>query len=221
MDIGKMTIATYLIQREIDERLREIEDNWYMYIFDRLKSSFDHFDRNNIGFITFNYDRSLEQFFFEALKSRFKKSDTECSQKLANIPIIHLYGQLGLLPWQDGDGFQYTPKLLITRIRNAMANLKLINDERHMKESEEFSEAVEMIKWAEHIYFLGFSFDETNLKRLNTQLMNGKYLVGTALGIERTKLAWISRFFRDTAGRDIELINTDVLTLLKERLPYE
>ena len=221
MDMGKMAIAAHLIPCEKDEYLRKIQDNWYMYLFDRLKLSFDNFDRNGVAFITFNYDRSLEQFLFEALKCRFGKTDSECCQKLKNIPILHFYGQLDSLPWQGENGFSYSHELLISRIRNARTNLKLINDERQMKDSKEFSEAVEMIKWAEHIYFLGFGFDEINLERLNIQLMNGKSLVGTALGIERTKLAWINRFFRDKAGRDIEFINTDVLTLLKERLPYE
>lgn len=221
MNMGKMAIAAQLIPHENDESLRRIDDNWYMYLFDRLKFSFDHFDRNQIAFITFNYDRSLEQFLFEALKCRFKKTDLECYQKLKNIPILHFYGQLDSLPWQGENSFSYSPELLISRIRNAKTNLKLINDERQMKDSKEFNETVEMIKWAEHIYFLGFGFDDTNLERLNIQLMRGKYLIGTALGIERTRLAWINRFFRDKANTEIDLINMDVLNLLKERLPYE
>lgn len=221
MNVGKMAIATYLIQYENDDRLRDINNNWYMYLFDRLKSSFDDFEKNTIAFITFNYDRSLEQFFFEALKSRFGKSNSECSQKLKSIHIVHLYGQLDLLPWQDNSGMPYSSKLLTPRIRNAQKNIKLINDERHIKESEEFKKAYDLMNWAEKIYFLGFSFDETNLRRLNTQLMKGKSIIGTSLGLEPSKRRWLKNFFRDTADREIELFDKDVSALLKENLDYE
>jgi len=223
MDIGKMAIATYLIQCERDERLRQIDGNWYMYLFDRLKSSFDDFEKNAIAFITFNYDRSLEQFSFEALRNRFGKSHFECSQKLKNIKMLHLYGQLDPLPWQseNDNGFSYVNNLFIPRIKNAQVNLKLINDERHIEESKEFNQAFELIQWAEHIYFLGFSFDETNLRRLNIQLMKGKYIIGTSLDLESTKVTWTKKFFRSMTGDSIQLLNTDVLTLLKEHLHYE
>ena len=95
MEVGKINIAAFLINHEEDRNLRLATDkNWYMYLYDRLKVSFDEFDKNNISFITFNYDRSLEQFLFEAVLCRFGKSPKECAEKLKSIPIVHLYGQL-------------------------------------------------------------------------------------------------------------------------------
>ncbi len=222
MDIGKMAIAAYLIQYENDSRLRNSEDNWYMYLYKRLKSSFEDFDKNNIYFITFNYDRSLEQFLFEALRSTFKKPINECAEKLTKIPIVHLYGQLDFLPWQNSNNKLYSSNNdLIERIRNAKYNLKLISDERNVSESEEFKNAYGLIEKARNIYFLGFSFDETNLKRLNIKLMKGKRVVGTALGLEPTRKNWIRGYFSDNTGSSINLFDTDSLSLVKELLEFE
>lgn len=222
MDIGKMAIAAYLIQYENDSRLRNSEDNWYMYLYKRLKSSFEDFDKNNIYFITFNYDRSLEQFLFEALRSTSKKPIKECAEKLTKIPIVHLYGQLDFLPWQNSNNKLYSSNNdLIERIRNAKYNLKLISDERNVSESEEFKNAYGLIEKARNIYFLGFSFDETNLERLNIKLMRGKRVVGTALGLEPTRMKWIRGYFSDNTGSSIDLFDKDSLSLVKEHLEFE
>ena len=220
MDVGKISIGAYLISCEDDKKLREIPDNWYMYLFDRLKSSFEDFDKNNISFITFNYDRSLEQFFFEALKNRFNRIDQECAAKLKKIPIVHLYGQLDLLPWQSNDGVPYSANYN-ARLRNAKKNIKLFSDNQNVNESEEFQEAYKLIQKSQRIYFLGFGFDEINLERLNVQLMKGKELFGTSLGIEESKKRWLKGHFEEKINTNLFLFDLDTLELLKEYLKIE
>jgi hypothetical protein len=222
MDIGKMAIATYLIQFEKDEKLRGSEDNWYMYLYGRLKSSFEDFDKNKISFITFNYDRSLEQFLFEAVRSTFNKPTNECAERVNKFPIVHLYGQLDFLPWQNPKGRSYSHTIdFIKRIRESVNNLELISDERDVSNSEEFQKAYGLIEKARNIYFLGFSFDETNLKRLNIKLMKGKRVIGTALGLERTKRNWTTAYFGEKRGSIINLEDMDSLSLVKEYLEFE
>jgi len=155
MKIGKLSIAAYLINYEVDSILRSSINNWYMYLYDRLNVSFDIFHQNNISFITFNYDRSLEQFIFEAVRYRFGKSPKECVEKLTNIPIVHLYGQLDPLPWQQGKhGKEYHPnKHLFDRIRSATDNIKLISDERDISKSHDFQKAYYLINNAQRIFF--------------------------------------------------------------------
>ncbi|MDP2939478.1 MAG: hypothetical protein Q8O13_05330 [Candidatus Omnitrophota bacterium] len=222
MNIGKMTIASYLLPCERDQRLRDSGDNWYMYLYDRLKSSFEEFDKNEISFITFNYDRSLEQFLFEALANQFNKSYQECAEKIKNIPIIHLYGQLDFLPWQNGNGFPYLyQKDSFVRLRNARDNIKLLTEEREVGESQEFQAAYKLIEKADKIYILGFSFDETNLERLNVSLMKDKTITATAYELERSKRRWVEQHFRSKINTDIFLLELDALSLLKEHLAIE
>ena len=196
-----------------------------MYLYSRMNSLFEDFDKNKISFITFNYDRSLEQFLFKALKSTFNKPEKECAEKLSKIPIVHLYGQLDPLPWQakEGEDFPYLPAHKIAgRIVKARENIKLISEERDVEKSEAFKEAYELIKKAKKIYFLGFSFDETNLKRLNIELMQGKSVYCTSLGLEKSIQHWVQyEYFKEKKRETIELHPCDVLSLLKDKLKYE
>jgi hypothetical protein len=223
MDIGKIFIARMLITYEIDNNLRTTEKNWYMYLFDRLKVSFGQLDQNNISFITFNYDRSLEQFLFESIKNQFGRGSTECEEMMKNFfPIVHLYGQLDPLPWQGQNGKEYSStENLIERLRAAPVNIKLISNERDIEKSEEFQKAYKLIEWADRIFFLGFSFDKTNLERLNISLMNQKEIIATSHGLEKTKVDWVNTYFAKRSCVNIKLINFDALSLLQGHLEIE
>jgi hypothetical protein len=223
MNIGKIIIAWYIIRCEDDNRLRNSENNWYMYLFSRIKDSFEKLDQNKISFITFNYDRSLEQFLFEAIRSLFNKKPDECAAKIANIPIVHLYGQLDLLPWQDENGKVYSPRADIDdRLWLAPKNIKLISDERNIEKSEEFKKAYDLIRNADRIYFLGFGFDEDNLKRLKISRMQNKKIISTALGLEQSKLQWLQKNFTKMTGKKIALHkDKDAFSLLKNELMIE
>jgi hypothetical protein len=200
MAIGKINIAAYIIRHEHDAHLRVTQNNWYMYLFDRLNRSIDKINEKKISFITFNYDRSLEQFLFEAVKSRFGPDNINAIEIMKSIPIVHLYGQLDLLQWQGREGSVYNAdKKYINRLRSAPINIKLISSERdngNPSVSAEFNKAHELIRESEQVFMLGFGFDETNLDRLHVELMAGKRLCTTGVGIDVVKKRWIDNYFR-------------------------
>ena len=68
--LGKLAITNALIPFENIDPLFS-PDSWYTLFFNMLNSKFDDFEKNKISFITFNYDRSLEQFLMTTLKNRF------------------------------------------------------------------------------------------------------------------------------------------------------
>ena len=71
------------------------------YLYQHLAvPTLEEFHQNDVGFITYNYDRTLEQFMLTALANTYGKDETTCAEILAHIPIIHLHGRLGYLPWQ-------------------------------------------------------------------------------------------------------------------------
>ena len=147
LDIGKTAIAAALIPQELTHNLFEAwimrrqkgddsKKNWYQYLFHQLDTSFDNFDKNQIAFITFNYDRSLEQYLYTSLRSKYKKkSEKECAEKINQIPIIHIYGTLGYLPWQKKEeaGIPYDSRtlgIIVTKkhIKQAVENIKIIHE---------------------------------------------------------------------------------------------
>jgi hypothetical protein len=223
--IGKITIAAHLINHEEDQLLRVVDKNWYMYLYNRLKDVvFDDFNKNNISFITFNYDRSLEQFLFKAIRDTYGKSEHECAKKIKNIPIVHLYGQLDLLPWQGGRGKEYSTQAnLIERLRSAPENIQLISNARDVANNEKFKEAHDLIKKAKRIFFLGFSFDETNVERLNIELMRNKSILSSAMGLEPAKQNWVRNYFLGRIQASVNLLpeKDDALSALQDGLEFD
>jgi hypothetical protein len=219
MDIGKMYIAKILMSHEQDKNLRQTDGNWYMYLFNRMKISFEELSQNRISFITFNYDRSLEYFLFEAIKNKFGKGSSECAEKMKSFPIVHLYGQLDPLPWQEAGGKEYSSEgNILGRLIAAPKNIKLISNERDIENSQEFKDAYKLIEKAEHIFFLGFSFDEINLNRLDVGLMGSKRIIASAFKLESTKSNWVKRYFQQRSCSIGMYNDLDALSLLQNHL---
>lgn len=178
--LGKLAIAHSLIPFEKVEPL--FYDSWYSTFLNKLQPTFEDFDKNKISFITFNYDRSLECFLMTALKNRFKKNDNEVSEKLKKIPIIHLYGKLGLLPWEkrnSGDyAREYSPLMTPHFLRKSSKSLKIIYD-KVPDDDPDFKQAKILLRQARKIYFLGFGFHKDNLERLKIKTLFNQSVSGT------------------------------------------
>jgi hypothetical protein len=110
LDLGKAAMAVILIREEISSKLWGfVEANWMRYLFSRLGAPpFERFHEIPVSFITFNYDRSLEHFLCTTLQNRYGKTEAQCAAVLERIPIIHLHGRLGYLPWEKGEGDGHT-----------------------------------------------------------------------------------------------------------------
>lgn len=198
MEIGKLAIAACLLPKERLGELFPIDlptDHWYGYLAERLPSDPENLIDQNISFVTFNYDRSLEAYFLTRWKNRHGLPEDRAWELVRQLRIVHVYGQLGALgpvPRQY-DGFvPYGGGRNLSRsISIAAMGLKLIDDERH-EESLEFLTARTWIKEAEVLGFLGFAFDKTNVNRLG----------GTAINASRfmTGAVWPPRFAASALG---------------------
>lgn len=171
--LGKLAIAYALIPFENTEPLFD-GSSWYRTFLDQLNPSFNDFDKNKLAFVTFNYDRSLEYFLMTALKNRFQKTEQEVAAKLEKIPIVHLYGKLGLLPWEakkkEEYSREYDSKILPHLLRKSAKSLKIIYDKLEL-DNQEFKQARQLLISARKIYFLGFGFHKENLERLKIKTL--------------------------------------------------
>ena len=85
------------------EQVEKPEHDWYFYLYNRLtreatgKEDYRQFGGNPIPFVTFNYDRSLEDFLLTSLLHSFEGMDEQTAkEELEKTPIIHVYGRLAL-----------------------------------------------------------------------------------------------------------------------------
>ena len=100
MRIGKACTAMCLIPSEEEQQYFRFGDSWLRVLYNNLNTSFEGFADNKLAFVTFNYDRTIEHFLFTALQNSHDKPDEDFTKILDAIPIIHLHGSLGSLPWQ-------------------------------------------------------------------------------------------------------------------------
>ena len=164
LDVGKAAISQELIAYEGSSRLFEGDMDWYAYLYQRMNSPFMEFGSNKVSIVTFNYDRSIEHFLFTSLKHTYRKGEDKVAEVLSDIPIIHVHGRLGHLPWQKDGGRSYSQGLTPDEIRIAAAGIRIIHEQ--LPRDKEFEKARAQIASADRIVFLGFGYDETNLNRL-------------------------------------------------------
>jgi len=215
LDVGKAAIALELIKYENEDHLfgEEIQNqNWYKYLFGALNTSFEEFGENKISIITYNYDRSLEHFLITALQKSYGKTEIECAAELQKIPIIHLHGKLGRLPWQGSNSRKYDPDIKPEMVEVAYKSIKIIYEGIH--DDIDFKHAHEILQKAKYIYFLGFGYNKTNLGRLNINSWSGPAIFGSSKGLTTLQRKGISAFFGER-NFNICDVGYDVINFLK------
>lgn len=169
--LGKVAIAKAIISCEDDAEIFQNNNSWYKVLYSIIDGYPDlsKFGANRLSILTFNYDRSLEHFFFSQLLGDYREPDQNTIISLVRkIPIIHLHGRINMLPWEDPQrGCPYARKGFTPDIFNIAEKMILPNDE-----NEVFNEAYRIIEKAEIIYFLGFGYDESNLRKLGINLIS-------------------------------------------------
>ncbi|MHB8915924.1 MAG: hypothetical protein ACYC4K_08960, partial [Thiobacillus sp.] len=169
-EIGKLAIAYELCRREIPSRIFDSnnDDHWYMALWAAMERDIHKHTglrNNNIRFVTFNYDRSLEFFLHEAAKHTFNLSDEDAMGTWQHLPILHVYGSLGdFLPIPSENTRPYVESVNEAVLRLAASALYVIPEAR--QDDKNFQTAQNWFEWAERICFLGFGFDALNMERL-------------------------------------------------------
>jgi hypothetical protein len=222
LKIGKLMIALNLIPYEDDSVLFGSKGSdqkptcWYSYLMGKLRVRyFKDFQNNRLSIITFNYDRSLEHYLFTVLKHSYNVPDQDCADALDSIPIIHVHGSLGKLPWQGiSDSRVYGRTDDLQKIQLASQQILVMSEKD--EHSAVFDKAYGLMVQAERIYFLGFGYHETNLRRLGMEhLVNKTSKYGTSVGLGTAEWRSISNTWRITFKGDA----VDILSLFKDHNP--
>ena len=186
MDIGKLATAFVLIGQENPERLFSFNNNWLRMLYNRMATDYEQFKKNQVAFITFNYDRNPEHFFFEAISAAYDKPPHEVRELMRqHLPIIHLHGRLGYLPWEradKADTLPYHSNIDESTLKTASSNIKIIHEDIGGRDAD-FNEAKRLLNVAEKIVFLGFGYNERNIARLGIADLPDNKAIGSVLGL--------------------------------------
>ena len=183
MGMGKLAITVALAAKENTDGMF-VTGDWYEHLFRALDARPEEFNKNRLSIVTFNYDRSIETFLVNSLKYSYDKTVDAAAEVLSSIPIIHLHGQIGNLPWQDKETFRgYGDTDDDYQIKLSSDGIKIIHEADAAKD-EAFISARKLIKDAEQIYFLGFGYHPDNIARLGIADIDieGRNVYGTCMG---------------------------------------
>jgi hypothetical protein len=170
----------------------------------RLKTSYRDIG-SNIAFISFNYDRSLEQFLYAWL-SGLGIGEDGALEVLSRMKIFHPYGTLGPLPWQGIDG--HRPFGQIQNLYGAASSIRTFTEQ--LEESEQLAQLRSVVLHAQRIVFLGFGFHRQNMTLLAPQkpTSHTPVLFGTTHECKRGEIQRISRLLENCFGRSLGVVES-------------
>lgn len=244
-EIGKTAICLSILEAErlshFRENVKDATKDWYFHLFNKLtreltgKDDYQEFAKNNIAFVTFNYDRSLEHFLFTSLLHSFEGANAaNVCEQICQVPIIHVYGQVAPLqpcPGDEASGLAYANEkkveIPLLNFPTLINNVFVVHEERTNPQMEK---AREEISKADRLFFLGFGYAKENLEALGLPdaLRPMHRIYGTAMGWTQKEIEAV-RFYlgkalgrseKDTPNRSgqVYLRNCDCVALLREFL---
>lgn len=204
--LGRNLIATALLHCERDELL---DRDWYGQLFDEVfPLSPNDLNSGMLSVITFNYDRSFEQFFVTALLG-FNIELAHALKAFRRIKLRHVYGHLGdILEVKYGDSGQAS---------QVYAAIQLVRSGEHPAREELNG----MIREADNVVFIGFGFAPENLGLFHPSSFEGKSVVATTLGVSPNRISEARRVIpklKEFDGSASQLFySQEVLAVPKQR----
>ncbi len=191
---GKLAIVRSILEAEKDSRLSfkkvrinsginysSLKNTWYIPLFQLLTENCLKDDLKErfkaVTLIIFNYDRCIEHFLYYILQNQYRCSDKESAELVKEISIYHPYGDVGTLPWMGHTGDRNT----INDFGEDISSNKLLSLSKKIKtftegmnpDSSDILEIHNNIKGANKFVFLGFAFNELNMKLLTPKYTTG------------------------------------------------
>jgi hypothetical protein len=151
----------------------------------------------NVGFVSFNYDRSLEQFMHAAMRELGVPSES-IAKVLNSIPIFHPYGTLGDLEWQSSQK-NVTPFGEARHGLNAAAS-SIRTFTEQIEDGPELKTMRKMVLDASKIVFLGFGFHRQNVQLIAPGYTTGRKVFATAYKCLSGEQQRIDHAIRDHFG---------------------
>lgn len=204
VDMGKIGIVASILEAERKSKLfidphssdkhdfKKTADTWHNVFCKMLTEGVRREDLTdlfkNVSFITFNYDRCIEQYLALWLESYYRINESAARSLVKQMTIVHPYGKIGPLPWENPNtpvhyGADPERHDLAALAKNIRTFTEQVDDETVPEKMKQ------LVADAVQIVYLGFSFGSQNLDLLkpeNCHLYKKSY--GTTLGLSRPNI---------------------------------
>ncbi|SDP39963.1 hypothetical protein SAMN04488061_2856 [Filomicrobium insigne] len=195
--MGKLAIAQCILKAERSSHLSaqgsqqpltelsKVEDTWLYVFFNMLheeikKTSLEKIFEN-ISIVTFNYDRAIEHFLKISLVNYYNIKMSDAVHLVSQLRIEHPYGQVGHLPWQSNENsVEYGKEVDGALLHNIASQIRTFTEREN---DEMIVRTRELIKRAEVVVFLGFSYGRMNMDLISVKPANASEVYGTSFGI--------------------------------------
>ena len=162
----------------------EVSSSWVSRLFRILvaQRTFEDFIESlgSITFLSFNYDRCIQQFFHYAAKSYFDLGSEECLRVQKALDVKYCYGSIG----------DFVANEHSTNFGSVAYNGQLIESAKRIKtftegaDSEQRDAIVNAVAEADVLIFLGFGFHKLNMELLfDPPLSRPERIIGTSKGL--------------------------------------
>ncbi len=218
-ECGKLAIASQLIKYEkFKKLLTPDDDHWLQYLWQHMSNDvlITEFQNNQLKVVSFNYDRVIEQYFQTTIENTYGVSSQEASNLLEPIEIVHMYGNLQNLTERP---YEQIPRDLPNALPEIAKSIRIIPEARK-ENDEQFTKAKELIRWADKICFIGFGFDQTNVRRLGfpDHDLSEKTIYGTHYGLTAPEIRTAQKLLAGDGNELRGFIDRDIpSTELKTR----
>ena len=120
----------------------------------------------SIGIVTFNYDRCVEHFMFNAIQNYYGVNAEKAAELLTHLEIHHPYGMVGGLPWmRRQSSIAFGAEVHVTDLVPVSQQLRTFTEGTDPAVSD-----IDLIRAtvtdAKRLAFLGFAFHRLNMELL-------------------------------------------------------
>jgi hypothetical protein len=182
-DTGRFMIAAILLNCE---RTPHLKGDWYQILFNELTTEGSDIPADFLSVITFNYDRSLEWYVFRSFRAAFHLSDDEARERVQQIKIVHVYGDLGPLLANRSERVEFGAW------RRAAAAAKSIKLVRPNAQSD-FIADINRLGPPVRVVFLGFAFDPMNLDAIGMTENRGYTIFASRRDLPMRRMDYVTR----------------------------
>lgn len=183
---GKLAIAKSILEaekssllsferRRVDSNINfsNLEKTWFDSI-NKLLTQNCHREKvgdifKNITFISFNYDRCIEHFFYHSLQNYYGVDAEAAAEIMLTLNVFHPYGTVGDLPWyRTEQGVDFGADLYGKQLLSSANGLKTFTEQ--IDDAGTLADIRNAVAESEGLVFLGFAFHKQNMELIKPDM---------------------------------------------------